>query len=181
MILSILIPTMPERKELFYGLVNELESQIKDEDVEILANDRMDISIGEKRNILLQQAKGTYVAFFDDDDKPSEDYIETLLKAIRPDCVSLRGLMTWNGKRPEIFEHSIKHKVYKTVPGEIRYIRYPNHLNCIRADIAKQFTFPPKNHGEDTDWANKLFNSGLLKRECYVNKILYYYNFLTRK
>jgi hypothetical protein len=93
----------------------------------------------------------------------------------------LRGIITFDGETPELFEHSIKYKEYKTVDNPVKYERYPNHLNCIKSSIAKQFKFPEINHGEDTDWATQIFNSGLIKTEHYIDSVMYHYNFITRK
>jgi glycosyltransferase involved in cell wall biosynthesis len=183
MILSILIPTIKKREMFFNDLMANLLEQIGNSDVEILVDKSETDSIGTKRNELLRGASGEYVCFFDDDDLPGKDYISTLLEAIEinPDCVSLRGIMTTNGSNPEIFEHSLKYKSWRTTNNKIKYERYPNHLNCIRADIAKQFKFPEINHGEDYDWSKRLHESGLLKTEYYTDKILYYYRYLSNK
>ena len=175
--LSILIPTLTDRIESFNKLYHSLNTQATDE-VEILVlSDSGEATIGTKRNLLLEAAKGDYLCFTDDDDLVSSDYVETLLKAIEsePDCVSLRGVITWKGENPEIFEHSIKYDSYKTTDNVIKYERFPNHLNCIKSSIAKQFKFQEKNFGEDTEWAIQLKDSGLLKKEIFVDKILYHY------
>lgn len=153
------------------------------DDVEILIYPSEVLNIGAKRNILLKAAAGKYVCCFDDDDKPSENYIPVLRTAMskNPDVVSLRGIITFDGENPELFEHSLKYSEWKTTNNEIKYERYPNHLNCIRASIAKQFSFPEKNYGEDHDWSKKIHESGLLKTEYYTNKVLYHYKFVTNK
>lgn len=175
--LSILIPTLTDRTESFNKIYHQLNTQANDE-VEIVSLvDSGELNIGAKRNILLERAKGDYVCFADDDDEVSSDYVETLLNAIEssPDCVSLRGVITWKGKNPEIFEHSIKYDAYNTTDNTIKYERYPNHLNCIKSSIAKRFKFPETSFGEDTDWATQVKNSGLLKKEIFVDKVLYHY------
>ena len=186
--LSILICTMPERSELFKTLQNKILHQIekaKTSEVEILSNDRLDITTGEKRNILLSEAKGEYLCFVDDDDDISDFYIEQLLNAINSnkDCASLKGVITWDGENPEIFEHSMKYKEYRSNIRyqEIAYERYPNHLNCIKSSIAKQISFTHKNHSEDTDFADALFKSGLIKSEHQIEEILYYYRYARKK
>ena len=89
--------------------------------------------------------------------------------------------MTTNGENPEIFEHSLQYNEWKTTDNFVKYERYPNHLNCMRADIAKQFHFPDKNFGEDHDWSKKVHESGLLKNEFYTEKLLYHYRFISNK
>ena len=181
--LSILIPTLPIREEMFYKLFNELQSQCRDLGVEIGIDSREEVSIGAKRNDLLTKSKGEYVCFIDDDDTVSSTYIQDILTAIecKPDCVSLRGVITWDGASPELFEHSIRYNAYATTSNTIKYERYPNHLNTIKASIAKQFKFPEINHGEDQDWATQIHNSGLLKNEVYIDKVLYHYLFKPNK
>lgn len=190
--LSILICTVEGREHFLERLTKILEKQIMPrywssiEVISIGGNKEDDaMSIGAKRSLLLDLADGEYVCFIDDDDRVSENYVELLLPGIEKgvDCCSLRGIITEDGQNPLIFEHSIKYKEYKTNPEgmPVRYERYPNHLNCIKASIAKQFRFPETNHGEDTDWATKIFKSGLIKTEHYIDNILYNYEYRRKK
>jgi len=189
--LSILILTMRERKESLKKLKKILDPQVKPrwKDVEVLI--RLDgdednkSSVGAKRNELLAEAQGDYVCFIDDDDEVSNTYVRDILEATKtnPDCCSLRGVITWDGEHPQIFEHSIKYKEYKTNYNDepIKYERFPNHLNTIRRSIAIKYKFPKKNHGEDTDWATKIFNSGDIKTEATIDGIMYHYLFKSEK
>jgi glycosyltransferase involved in cell wall biosynthesis len=183
--LSILICTIPSRFASYGRLITELRSQmlVYAPEIGIISNNSTELSIGAKRNWLLEKSESEYVCFIDDDDMIAPNYIELLMKAIESgcDCASLKGQITWDGKRPEIFEHSIKYNAYETVDGYIRYLRYPNHLNLIKSSIAKQFKFPEINHGEDTDFATQLHKSGLLKTEFYIDQIIYYYRYVTNK
>ena len=138
-------------------------------------------SIGTKRNVLLSQAQGEYVAFIDDDDRISDDYISEVMTGIELgiDCCSLVGEITTDGKDPKVFVHSIKYKEYFEENGV--YYRPPNHLNVIRREIATQFKFPRIDHGEDTDWAMQICNSGILKNEHQIKRTIYYYDYVTKK
>ena len=188
MLLSILIPTLPERSNLFSKLFFDINFQIEMQNafgiVEVLTDEApKGKSIGQKRNELLNKAKGEYVCFIDDDDKISNDYLRLILKALnnKPDCLSLKGVITMDGQMPKYFEHSIKYNEYRTTQNLITYERYPNHLNVIKRDIAVQFKFPEINFGEDTDWATQINKSGLLKKETYIDEVLYYYNYISNK
>lgn len=199
--LSILIPTIPNRQPLLeklkfqfddqlgavsYSYFNGLSRTLYSKDVEVVSwEDNMENAIGKKRKRLLFHAQGDYVAFIDDDDRISDNYFNLLFEGIEKgvDCCSLKGVITEDGKNPLTFEHSIKYNEYKTNPEgmPVRYERYPNHLNCIKSSIAKQFRFPGINHGEDTDFATQIFKSGLLKTEHYIPEILYYYDYVSKK
>lgn len=188
--LSILIchyPAQSWRLEPFARLMANLAEQTRgiEDAVEIIVDDRLEPSIGAKRNNLLQAAEGIYVAFIDDDDQVSSNYILRLLQGMSEgvDCCSLRGIITDDGKNPRIFEHSLRHGKYETIQmdGKDYYLRFPNHLNCMRSGIAKKFTFPEINHGEDTSFATQVHKSGLLKTEYWIDDIIYMYEYRSRK
>lgn len=187
--LSILICHLEKRKKFLDRLFKILDVQIgvfPEGTIQLLINPNEEDSIGKKRNDLLQAATGDYTCFIDDDDRVSIYYLPHIYAGILKgvDCCSLTGEITEDGKNPLLFEHSIKYKEYKTnqiVGNRIKYERYPNHLNAIKSSIAKQFKFPEKNHGEDTDWATQIFKSGLLKTEHYIPEVLYYYDYRSKK
>lgn len=184
--LSILICTIPSRQASFGRLITELRSQmlVYAPEVGIISNASAELSIGAKRNWLLDKADSDYVAYIDDDDMIFENYIDLLMHAAYSDCdcASLKGIITFDGKGDKVFEHSIKYKEWRTVVGkEVTYERYPNHLNMIKSSIAKQFKFPEINHGEDADWSTQIHKSGLLKKEFYIPDIIYYYRYISNK
>lgn len=185
--LSILILTLHDRIDMFSTLLEEFTTQINKYpgSCEILWEiDNGERSTGEKRNSLLDRATGEYLSFFDDDDWPSANYVSSILSAIKskPDCCSLLGEMTTDGTNPEIFEHSLKYREWRTnTNSTIRYERNPNHLNAIKSTIAKQIKFQHINYGEDRLWSASLQNSGLLQTESTIGHVIYHYNYLTRK
>jgi glycosyltransferase involved in cell wall biosynthesis len=153
-----------------------------DVNVEILCQiDNGEATIGQKRNDLLSNAKGEYLCFIDDDDRISSNYISLVLEAIQknPDCCSLNGLIITNGINPKNFIHSIKYNSWYEENNI--YYRPPNHLNCIKSQIAKQFKFPCISNGEDRDWSMQIASSGLLKTESEINETIYYYDYISNK
>jgi glycosyltransferase involved in cell wall biosynthesis len=201
-LLSLLICHLPERANYLTRLLMHLPQEDSHyfTQFEVLVDDRPEeividndrgiyrtkkITIGEKRNALLQRAQGKYVAFIDDDDLITENYFPNVFEGIRKgvDCCSLKGIITDDGQNPRVFEHSIKYDRYQTVQrnGRDYYERFPNHLNVIRADIAKQFSFPEKNFSEDTEWATELHKSGMLKLEYEIQDVIYQYLYRSRK
>lgn len=181
--LSVLICSIKGREILLQGLMKILKGQITN-DVEILVEtDNKEMTTGAKRNILLERARGDYIAFVDDDDIVSDDYVSKILKAIEtsPDCCGIEGEIDHIKRmRPGIryrrrckqkFIHSNRYtKWYEQ--NEI-YYRCPNHLNPIKRILAGQIMFPEKNQAEDRDFSLRILQ--LLKTEVYIEGIIYYY------
>jgi hypothetical protein len=171
--LSILICHLISRAELLQRILTELRSQAINLPVEILfKGDEGELSIGAKRNMLLQQAKGAYIAFVDDDDMVSSDYISSILKAIEtePDCVGIEGVLNSNFG-DSIFRHSIQFQGWYT--GEDGFYRTPNHLNPVKRSIAQCIGFPNLMNGEDVHYSNALRRA--LKTEVYIDHPIYFY------
>lgn len=179
---SILICTLEERKNVFDRLFNQLQYQIKnnklEDKVEVLFfKDKRENKVGYKRNKLLEQSTGEYVCFIDDDDMIHNNYIKMIYEKLlkNPDCVTLTGIITFDGKNPKKFVHSIVYKSW--FEKNNIYYRPPNHLNPIKREIAIKFKFPEKNFGEDIDWSMTICNSGLLKKEEIITEPYYFYLF----
>jgi glycosyltransferase involved in cell wall biosynthesis len=143
------------------------------------------MTIGEKRNKLMAMATGEYIAFIDDDDQVSPDYIQLVLDAIRdgkPDVVGIVGIFRGdmgNGPIRKLFYHTIKNDKYWT---SLRgYERPPNHLNPMRREIASQFSFEHKSMFEDTDWAMEICKAKVLKSEKFIERPIYFYDFVKDK
>lgn len=179
---SILILTLESRKDDFEYIYNKLNSQIQNlnliKDVEILYfSDNKENSVGYKRNELLSRSKSKYISFVDDDDDVSDFYVKYIYDLLLEDndCVSLNGIITFEGRNPKKFIHSLKYNSYFEKDGI--YYRPPNHLNTIKRELVEKIKFPDINKGEDTDWAMNICKSGLLKTESVLDKVVYYYKF----
>ncbi len=184
MILSILIATLGSRLDKFTNLEEFLRKQITDNnltnDVEIVVfSDDGVYPVGIKRNVLLENATGLFTVFVDDDDWVADDYVVSIVDAIRNnehiDCVGIKGLFISKELGSKPFIHSVNYKSY--FEDYNFYYRPPNHLNPIRREIASSIKFPNKNFGEDYDWAMAINQSGLLTKEVFLDKIIYYYYF----
>lgn len=187
--LSILIPTLENRKSVYINLRKEFHNQIAEceafDSVEVLSIcDSGEMRIGEKRNELLSLIRGEYFCFFDDDDEPSKDYIKKILEAIKtnPDCCSLMGVYTINDEYDGIFEHSLKYKEWRTTVGDYpKYERPPNHLNVIKTELGIKYKFIPVNHGEDCDWSMRIAKDEVLKTESVIEGVIYHYKHISNK
>lgn len=178
--LSILIPSLDRRKHYLDRLISILTPQLTD-DVEVVVNtDDGKKSIGTKRNELLRNATGDYIAFVDDDDIVEPYYVEEILKAIdqNPDVVGMHLLHVEDGVLRGLTYHSLKYTHWWDEPNKDdsnlkNYYRNPNHLNPIRREIALHVGFPEINFGEDKDYSYKIRQ--YLKTEVYIDKPIYHY------
>jgi len=183
---SILICTLPERHNSFERIYNKLLGQIKEngleDKVEVLYFiDNRENTVGKKRNELLRRSQGLYTNYIDDDDEVHDNYIKLIYEqlATSPDCVNLIGIITFDGKYPRTFIHSVDYNHYFE-RNEV-YYRPPNHLNTMKRSIASRFLFPNISYSEDTDWAMQVARSGLLKTEAKVKEPFYFYLYVTNK
>lgn len=186
MILSILIPTLPERKYILDSLIIKLRTLCGVSILsEILIDDRdRGVSTGQKRNDLIKKSIGKYFVFIDDDDDISEDYYFQIIQAAQcnPDVITFNGWMTTNGKDPVDFEIRLNHPyINDPIDGKDYYLRFPNHLCPMKRELVKDFKFPDVTMGEDYAWAKQIHDSGVLKTEYVIEKKLYHYKYSSVK
>lgn len=183
-LLSILIPTVPNRAPHFLPkILEQLAPQIEALTiVELLyLGDNKLMSVGEKRNTLVNIAKGEYVVFIDDDDRIAPNYVQRLIDGITyrdidnvpPDVVCFDAEITINGGAPAPVYYS-KNNMRDTNHANC-YLRIPNHLMCVKRSLALDTPYPEINRGEDSEYAKRLLPK--LKVEHKLNEVLYYYDF----
>lgn len=176
--LSILIATMPCRREKLANLRQVLDRQLTPE-VEVITDISMNYNIGTKRNKLLDLASGKYIVFCDDDDLIASDYIEKILKAIEsePDCIGISGIITTNGAR-EMQWHISKDFQMWFERSNV-YYRTPNHISPVKRELALAAGFPEISFGEDYEYSMRLLP--LLKKEVKIPGNLYFYRYESKK
>jgi len=175
--LSILICTIPERKEKFDLLINKLIELSFNKEVEILSDNRPKgtVTIGQKRNDLINKSKGKYICFIDDDDDINENYILLILNAIdkSPDCIGFKIMCYMEGIK-ETAASSLKYDWNDNIDG-YRYVRSIYHKTPVKKEIAIKCMFPNKSFGEDYEYSMRL--KPHLKKEVFIDEFLYYYNY----
>lgn len=188
MSLTICIPTYYKHELMLNGLTNSIAMQIKSRDVVVMKHvNKGERSIGEYRQMMLEQVETDYIAFIDADDRISAKYIEKVYEGIDKGAkaIGFKGQITTNGQRPFTFIHSMRFSKWADVRnrGTITYQRPLNHLNPIRTDIAKQIGYINLKHGEDLDYSNRLKASGLVKLEDehFIDEIMYYYLYVPKR
>jgi glycosyltransferase involved in cell wall biosynthesis len=188
--LSILIPSIFERSDRFNSLVNNLKAQINtcgfDNSVSIISliDKRGDMSVGHKRNSLIEMAKSEYIVFVDDDDIPANDYVLELMTAIQSnaDVIPINGYMTTNGGNTAYWEMGLN-LPYDTIKlnGKISYRRFPNHIACMKRELILPYKFKDISFGEDYEWAKRLNDNKVFKTEYRITKPLYHYVFTKQR
>lgn len=173
-ILSILTPGVWSRSTRSSVLAESLQSQIADLPVEhLVLMDNRKMTIGEKRQALLMQARGLYVAFCDDDDEVASDYVVCLLEAAERgrDVITFLQSVVWNEMRGTV-HFGINHKDEAFQHGGITK-RRPWHVCAWRSDLAKQGVFTSKMWGEDADWVAQV--APLARTETHIAQVLHFY------
>lgn len=140
------------------------------------------MSVGKKRQLLLEKATGDFIVFFDDDDMPYPGYIDKILKAINdpsnPDCIGIWGNMTTDGQNPQTWIHSIKYRVWGSKKDGYDYYRPPIHFNPVRRDLALKAGFKDMRYSEDADYSKRL--RPLLRKEVFIQEPLFHYQYTTK-
>ena len=172
--LSILILSIPSRLEIFLPLLNKLSSQIGESDeVEILSLlDNKSLHIYEKRNELMNIARGTHLTFLDDDDDVSEEYIKKITKSISAnptaDVISFNQQCFLQGVEARVFaKMGNPHEDVKINPLTGKYkdtLRPPYHWCIWKTPLAQSESFKGVYSGgdsgqsmEDIDWLKRLY------------------------
>ena len=173
---------LPKRKQSYDALVAELTKQINQSNandiVEIITEtDDGNISVGAKRNKVLDRANGVYVCFIDDDDMVTPIYVSKILNALKnnPDVVELVGFLPHHNLP---FIHNLNCGGHFRKDG-IQF-RTPNHLNTIKTEIARKIRYVEISHGEDQDYSHRLWQSRLMKTEELIHDRMYIYQFNPR-
>ncbi len=181
---SVLIATIPGREASLQSLLQSIRDKVSrlapDLRVEYCIKfDNKEMSIGLKREHLLQNAQGKYVSFIDDDDNVTDAYIEDLAATIRGQypVMRIRGQIA-----QYTFTHSLDNKLDGLMAQNGVFVRPPNHLNPMMADIAKLIHFKDATYGEDLEWTLRLAKSKFLTHEYQsdADRIHYIYNMGTR-
>lgn len=175
--LSILILTLPTRIDSYAKLIKSLNLQVIQNNligrVQILSLcDTKEISVGEKRNILLNKSVGKYVCFIDDDDEIAPNYLIKIISALNSnaDVITFSGDYVENTIRTP-FSISMVHRGNYNHTN--LFYRLPNHLCPVKRQIALSCQFTDKNFGEDSDYAERI--NKYIKNEFHIQDKLYFY------
>lgn len=185
--LSILIPTIPERVDMCVTLLNKIKKQYDYilhvhpslGDVEFIIDEKPRFldggpSIGKKREGLVRRAAGRYLCFLDDDEDIAGNYLETLLRLCqsRADVITFRSLANLDSYWC-VVDMSLSHKVNDETAPDIIAKRPPWHICPVKSHLAKVHTFEDSNYGEDWGWFQKVITG--CNSEAKTNAVIHMY------
>lgn len=175
-ILSILTPSIPSRLSKVGALAAEIERQaeIFPGAVEHLVfTDNRHRSIGAKRQALVEIARGQYIAFCDDDDEISEDYVAKLLAGAKTaaDVITFKQRAIVNSDESTV-HFSTRNPDGAFTPGGIT-LRNAWHVCAWRRDVVKGCLFGESNYGEDLVWCQQARKRILT--EHHIDAVLHTY------
>jgi hypothetical protein len=187
-ILSILIPTIPERANMFSELFSEVHRQITYMDtwhpslgkIEVIFDDSPrfiegGLSIGKKREALVKRAEGKYLCFLDDDEGIAPNYVETLVRlcAKDQDICTFRNV-TKTDTYWTIIDMSLAYSINDPANPNFIVRRMPWHVCPVRTEFAKMHSFIDTSYGEDWTWMEQVLTH--CKTESKTDAIIHEYN-----
>jgi len=197
-LVSILIPTLLERKGVFNELVDSIYKQIKqggyEKKIEIVSIcDDRSIPLSTKRNMMQKISNGKYFMHLDDDDSLDEYFCETVVKHIEdipifqtnePDVIGFKQLAKVRGGRfivkPNInrdFRLTPVERSKSNQTGYQEFERYPWQYNLWHEKYKTIYrTDVDTNAREDQNWLKKL-KLEYPKHMSYIDRVLHVYNF----
>ena len=186
-LLTICIISIPRRAASLGRLLAQLAEQPRSREVEILVStDGGQRTKGEKRNDLVRQARGAYIAHIDDDDGVAPEYIDRVLSAIERtpgvDAVTIRGMRRAEGLPDLVFDH--RRESNPLSPSDAQGVAWhnPGHLCAVRIELARRWPFPHFSSCED--WIQRQNMATELRttvKASETDEILYHYAWEPRK
>lgn len=186
--LSILIPSIPSRRAKLERLHAELYRQAfalhtlapGSGYIEVLIDDSKPfleggLSIGKKREALVQRAQGKYICFLDDDDTVSPDYVSTVLGL----CAQNKHICTFRAlfKLADYWgtvNMSLLNKENEQARPEGVIQRPPWHICPVWSEFARIYPFEDINNAEDFAWMEQVLRH--CTTEAHTDKIIFQYN-----
>lgn len=177
----------PERNEMFAKLFTELHRQLEYCQtfheilgrVEILVDDSIrfldgGLSVGKKRQALLERAEGVYLCYLDSDEGISPDYLETILRLCYQgqDICTFRAMVKLSNFWA-LVDMSLRYKTNEQITPDYTVRRMPWHVCAVKTKYAKMHSFPDVNNAEDFAWMERVLTH--CTSEAHTDKIIFEY------
>lgn len=179
MIWSILIATLARREQQLAQVLEALGQQLAlfSPMVEVVAyRNHGETPLPVIRQALVEEARGDYLCFVDDDDTLPPYYVDTILPM-------LDGTVDYVGWRMQAYMDGAALKpTYHTLDTDgwwetdYAYYRDVSHLNPVRTALARQADFRRVGDGpEDVSWADQMRPLLHTQHLCDGDRIMYHY------
>ena len=195
--ISVLIPTLLERRDKFKSLLDKIEIQIKDNQLEDLVQiisicDNRNLKLSEKRNRMQSLASGEYFFHLDDDDSISHDYFQVVIDEIKklqnqeedlPDIITYDQFCKVDGKE-FVVSADLNAHTFGLVPisndrvSKFTRVPWQYHLWKTKKYAKIWRTDSDTNACEDQNWLKKIYLE-YPKTQHHIDKTLHYYYFGT--
>lgn len=180
-LLSLLIPSLPERATSLADLLSNLP--LSDPRLEILIlTDNRHRSLPAKRNELVRMARGAYIAHIDDDERLEDGYFDIVAPFLEQDhdLVYYDAGVSFNGS-PEFRVTSIlgaecEHPQPQPDGTYTNIVRPPWFWNCFRTDFARRFPFDENvKYGEDWTFLKNCLP--MVRKSHKIKRVLFHHRF----
>ena len=182
--LSILICSVSVRHKYLNRLLHKLQDQlIENPDLQkkieiIVFADNFELKTGKKRNMLIDKSKGKFVVFIDDDDLVSDNYCKLISDIIDShsniDYIGFKLECIINGEPAKPVYHSSRYDGW--YDDESGYYRHWSHINPTKREIMVKYPFLDVLCSEDSNVAGRIYRDKVIKREFFIDDIMYIYD-----
>ena len=169
------------------SLADNIQRQIDNASVEceVLTNvDSGEKSSGSKRHELTAGSSGKYVAFVDDDDSVSDDYVHSICHAVlteEPDVVTFAMNVTIHHRIDKFKRFRVSNEKWSLglwSDDRKKGKMAANHLCAWKKSIAEQVAWCPSlGYGDDQLWYGPLHAAEIAKTSVVIPRALYGYQF----
>lgn len=166
----------------------DLCDQYQNEDERIHVIHRQNGGVSAARNTGLARAQGEWIFFVDNDDVLAPYALETLVnEAVEQNADIVQGTrenvsayeqIAFQDNPSSFFQKvsfSPEQYVWSTQAEKNRYLYACHWGKLFKADIAKKYTFPEGEYGEDTQYCALVFSDSQLHKILYIDIVVYYY------
>lgn len=179
---TILIPTLGQRAEKLRGLLDVLLPQLEPfgKRVRVLALwNNGEHSLPAIRQALVSATTTDYLCFVDDDDMVPEYYASEVMRALAYGYDYVGWIVQYRpgNEHARLCYHSLQHGGWFERNGSL--YRDLSHINPIRTDIAKRVDFrrARRHRAEDRVWVDQVRDLKTVRREVYIERVMYYYRY----